>query len=82
MKPEEIRISREELGLTQEALATALGVTADTVARWESGAAQPESGKMLELALDALEIRLALEDEQLLTQMREVTAKIKHYAAP
>lgn len=82
MQPEEIRASREDLELTQEAFAAALGVTAETVARWESGDAQPESGKMLELALDMLELRLALQDEQLQTQMRETMAKIKRSAAP
>jgi transcriptional regulator with XRE-family HTH domain len=84
MKPEEILAAREALELTPEALADALGVTVDTVARWESGAAQPESFKMLELALDMLEIQQALEDEQLQAQMKqiqEMAAKYKQKAS-
>ena len=33
----EIRLLRERLGLTQMALAQAVGVTSNTVARWERG---------------------------------------------
>lgn len=81
MKPEEIRAYRQTLGLTQEALATALGVSPDTVSRWESGHAQPESPQMLELAMEALEIRIAMSDKELLKLEREVTAKVKRRAA-
>lgn len=84
MKPEEIRASREDLGFTQEAFADALGVTVDTVARWESGAAQPESFKMLELAMDMLEVRQALESKEMqakLKQLQEMSAKFKQKAS-
>lgn len=36
-----LRRAREEMGLTQEQWAARLGVTARTVARWESGEAEP-----------------------------------------
>jgi transcriptional regulator with XRE-family HTH domain len=81
MKPEEICNYRQALGLTQEALASALGVSSDTVSRWESGQSQPEAPQMLELALEALEIRIAMSDEELLKLEREVTAKVKRRAA-
>lgn len=38
---EKLRILREKLLLTQEELATALGVTAVTVCRWETGKCEP-----------------------------------------
>lgn len=81
MKPQEIRAYRQKLELTQEALAAALGISSDTLSHWESGEAQPESSKMLELALDALEIQFALSNEDLLKLEREVTAKVKRRAA-
>jgi transcriptional regulator with XRE-family HTH domain len=84
MKPEEIRAAREALKFTPEAFATALGVTPETVARWESGTAQPESFKLLELALAMLEIQQALEDEELQAQMKqlqEMAARYKQKAA-
>jgi transcriptional regulator with XRE-family HTH domain len=37
MTGQELRIRRQELGLTQEGLAKELDVTANTVARWERG---------------------------------------------
>ena len=37
MAPAELRRIRQSLGLTQEELARALGVTPNTVARWEQG---------------------------------------------
>ncbi len=77
MKPEEIRAYRQKLGYTQGELATALGVAPNTVSRWELGTAKPESPEMLTLALEALEVRMALNDKELLKLEREVTAKIK-----
>lgn len=37
MTGDELRIKREELGMTQEQLAVVLGVASNTVARWERG---------------------------------------------
>lgn len=37
MTGDELRIKREELGMTQGQLAIALGVASNTVARWERG---------------------------------------------
>ncbi len=57
---------RREKGLSQEQLAEALGVSRQAVSKWESGAAMPESERLIALAafygvsLDAL---LGLERE-------------------
>jgi DNA-binding XRE family transcriptional regulator len=41
MTPEHLRATRRAAGVTQAALAATLGVTADAVRRWESGARRP-----------------------------------------
>ncbi len=38
LQPDELRSQREALGLTQKILANHLGVAAETICRWESGA--------------------------------------------
>lgn len=43
--PGRIREERSRLGLTQEALARALGVSLKTVARWEKGDITPPAGQ-------------------------------------
>ncbi len=47
---ENIRRIRKERGLTQEALAEALGVTAASVSKWENGQAAPEISMLTALA--------------------------------
>ncbi len=39
--PEKVKSARERLLLTQEEMATALGVNAITVCRWETGKSEP-----------------------------------------
>lgn len=56
MTGEEIRKARHDLGFTQVELGEALGVAANTVARWERDEVTPESPRMLRLALRGLEI--------------------------
>ena len=48
-----IRDIRQNLGLTQEEFAAAIGVTFSTVNRWENGRAKPSrlAGKNIELQL-------------------------------
>lgn len=55
MTPQEITRARENLGLTQRALAEYLGVAANTVNRWQAGTATP--APYLGLALEALAFR-------------------------
>ena len=47
---ENIRTLRKAAGLTQEALAEALGVTTGAVYKWESGRAMPELELLVEIA--------------------------------
>lgn len=44
-----IRKYRKEKGLTQEEMATRLGVTAPAVNKWENDIAYPETAKLIEL---------------------------------
>lgn len=52
MTGKQIRERRHRLGLTQEELATALGVKGNTVARWERDEMRPSA--MLRLAMNAI----------------------------
>lgn len=47
--PDEIRELRLALGDTQTTLAATLGVSANTVARWEAGAVSPSAYYLVEL---------------------------------
>ena len=49
-----IKTLREKRGLSQEKLAVLLGVTANTVARWERGELNIRHPKILEMALNEL----------------------------
>jgi DNA-binding transcriptional regulator YiaG len=46
-----VRELRQQIGLTQDALAREIGVTSGTVARWERGASKPTP-----IAIKALEV--------------------------
>jgi transcriptional regulator with XRE-family HTH domain len=43
-------IRQDRYGLSQIGLAKALGLTRDTVSRWENGECQPSPARLLELA--------------------------------
>ena len=47
---ETVRLRREERGLGQEQLAAALGVSQQTVSRWEKGLALPRPARVTRLA--------------------------------
>jgi transcriptional regulator with XRE-family HTH domain len=57
MDGKEIRRKRKMLGMSQEALAAALGVSRNTVARWENLKMKVEHGKLIEIALNYLGIK-------------------------
>ncbi len=56
MSPSELKEARSALGLTQKELGEQLGVTANTVARWERG--ERTIPEFLTLALETIERRL------------------------
>jgi DNA-binding transcriptional regulator YiaG len=49
-----IRNKREELGMTQEDLAPILGVSPNTIARWERAEMSPRSMRAIVLAIESL----------------------------
>src|SRR5208283_5544665 len=50
----DLRAKRHLLGMSQAALATALGVTANTVARWERGKMKIARPELLEMSMNNL----------------------------
>lgn len=59
MTPGELRRRRQALGLSQRALAAALGLPQVTIWRWETGATI-QHPTILTLALEALETRAGI----------------------
>jgi DNA-binding XRE family transcriptional regulator len=57
MHGEKIREYRKNLAMTQEKFAEELGISRNTIARWERNAIQPESWKLVELALKQLTLQ-------------------------
>src|SRR5918912_776188 len=54
VSPFELRVRRRALGMTQAELSVALGVSANTIARWERGELPIGSPLLLRLALERL----------------------------
>lgn len=52
---ERLRARRRAMRLTQAALAEAIGVAANTIARWERGEQRIEHPRLLDLAMARLE---------------------------
>jgi transcriptional regulator with XRE-family HTH domain len=67
-----IRHARRQLGLSQQDLATRVGVTRSTIIQWESGATEPSS-KKLGLVAHVVGLRL----EELLADPPEPTVREK-----
>lgn len=55
MDGHELRVIRTKLNMNQEQLAAVLGVTQNTISRWESGKVAIRHDQILELALRCLE---------------------------
>ena len=55
LTPDTLKTRRKALGLAQADLAADLGVTRETVVRWERGTMEINAARMLSLALDTLE---------------------------
>lgn len=57
MHGERIKEYRKNLEMTQEKFAEELGVSRNTIARWERNKVQPESWKLVELALKQMTLQ-------------------------
>ncbi len=66
MEKNELKKRRERLGLTQTSFAEAIGITANTVSRYETGSL--EIPKHMDLVLEALEKRQIENLKQPITQ--------------
>lgn len=55
MTPEELRLRRRRLGMSQRSLARELGTTANTIARWERGELAIAQPRMLHMAIRCIE---------------------------
>ena len=68
---EEILAAREELGMTQEELARAFGVTALTVSRWENenNPVAPDAPGAIRMAIEFLKIQRVLDSSELLRSL-------------
>ena len=51
--PERVKRIRISFGETQQAFAKRLGVDVNMVSRWETGVAEPRSGRVIKALLDA-----------------------------
>ncbi len=59
MTGRDLRVRRKALGLTQAALAEALGVSANTIACWERGEKRMDHERMVDMAVGMIEAREA-----------------------
>lgn len=55
MTGDELKLRREQLGLSQPELAAALGIPQPTIARWETGALNIRHGRIIDYALRYLQ---------------------------
>ena len=81
---ENIKIARKKMGLTQEELASQIGVTSQAVSRWESGAGMPDVSmivpiaRVLNVSTDALfGVEHVNTDEVLYEEIKQAYMKIE-----
>src|SRR5690349_3425755 len=75
-EPSELRARRDALGLSQVSLAVALGVSANTVARWERGQQTMANPRLVRLALERVELGAHT------TPRRQIRAAEQRYRRP
>lgn len=81
---ENIKIARKKMGMTQEELASQIGVTSQAVSRWESGAGMPDVSmivpiaRVLNVSTDALfGVEHVNTDEVLYEEIKQAYAKME-----
>ncbi|HKX33371.1 MAG TPA: helix-turn-helix transcriptional regulator [Blastocatellia bacterium] len=77
MNGEKIREIREELGLTQEELAERLDLDRNSISRIELGKSNPQSPKMLELALSYLLLEKRLSSDEPVTRLKQMVTDLE-----
>ena len=85
---ENIKAARKKLGMTQEELASQIGVTAQAVSRWESGAGMPDVtmivpiARVLSVSTDALfGVEHVDTDEVLYEEIKQTYLKLEKEGA-
>jgi transcriptional regulator with XRE-family HTH domain len=77
MLSEKLKELRNELGITQKELGALLGISSNTIARYERNEVQPQHSKTLELAILQLRMTPKLKKSvSRLTMSRERLAKL------
>lgn len=77
----DLRGQRISLNMTQGELAKVLGVSSTTLARWERGESSPDAEGMLELAMEALQMRAALSNPEFIEKKEKIKASISETLA-
>src|SRR5262245_53799401 len=73
----EIRVAREELGLTQQQLAGLFGVTLNTLSRWERDIFPPNAPGVIRMALEYLKMRRVPDNSALLRALDQYITNLK-----
>jgi transcriptional regulator with XRE-family HTH domain len=74
MMPHELSLRRRRLKLTQEELASLLGVATATIARWEMGEMRPSTPVMLNKALKLIELERSLSHTEFTRLLSQIPA--------
>jgi transcriptional regulator with XRE-family HTH domain len=80
MTGQELRNTRKRLALTQAELGEKLGISGNTIARWEREEILPQSAEMLRLAMARLEDELRANGHDSLERVQQGAEKISRIA--
>lgn len=72
-----VKSARLALNLTQAELAELFGVSSTTLARWERGEVTPDAPGMLDLALEALQMKALLNSDEFIERKGTIKRSIE-----